>query len=1128
MVMNMSEQSSKSFKPELNVGAKQAADRFRFDPMNLRHAETEGLVVSDDYDDADDVRDQERNPSWKNSQFQFQDSNQTETKQTSIRGRLQGLFKMRHFAQKGGPTAFLAVSLLGGGMFLNAFMAPTLIINHMAERLAEKFDTQNITRPSRSSKLKVVKYSSSRHIGSYTGNMLEEGKRKFGFSQKKHRFASVNQAQIDRFKANGIEIETENGILGRKRIKKVIITDPSIGGRVEYDTPDKLRAVIDNNPVVADKVQAAARGRWGLMFDDVTAKVKAKLGILFQPLSAKVKVDADVDESGRTPGGPDDQEGRTRADTGVESKQALEKAHNDVVRKGATPDVDQIKARVGEVGSDVLNDAVDEIDSAKKTGFDSHSGISKLMGGLDFISDACVFYQVTSRAIYLAKTLKAMQLARYAGAFLTMSSALKAGDATEEQMAYFANKMNATNPITRDVNGQRVITGYEPTAMDSQGFYYAMTGMMGEPNESTRKYQMGVNDPGAIKTFLDVRAQIDSHAFGIWNLTQFCNVMASPFMSLLQGAVALISCFAGCGGLVASISFSVAQNVAYASARQWIADSIQRTLGGNVANAKTQGEDMGNALVSGSGYFLGRTANTGGNMPMTKDLALGFLEERDRQIARQAEIIRATRSPLDVSTRHTMMGSVVSGMLPYMARMQSFTGRIGSILSYAGSSFYNVLPRVSALSDADKLAARKATLDICSDPEYRIFGKNGADKDIDIHKRESVRDRTRSNDKRGAYENGNAVGIDPFCNWIFGIPSQQLNSIEYDPLEVLEFFAPNTFEKDEKGRAKPKLIDYGVYCLDNDDYLPPQYQEVDGKIERVHRYGATCFDAQGKPWGAHGRINSYIQGVLNKKYLMPVNKNGPCSFRPILSADRTNVLFQPWMGPYTNEQINNPCFEQEAMEGESPEKSTGYHGYQFWWEIDDRESQCSYTFSLKYHPPGRGSRRPGTWSVEVDDACPPDVVRVADQYGNPRMVCPKLPPGSWGCLDEKRTKVARSEYYIKALKDNSLSRFKYNCIDRGDIPYGKEELADIADPEEKPEMVKENRELEGTTVAEQFFGLKQGYVLDKGEECILDGRKDRTMFALYFMDERIQCMLDGGEDCDKNAMVSERYGSPTD
>ena len=283
---------------------------------------------------------------------------------------------------------------------------------------------------------------------------------------------------------------------------------------------------------------------------------------------------------------------------------------------------------MGEAGKDV----VDDLDNAKKTGHESNGAASKIFALLGFMNDGCTFYQVASRAIYLAKTLKALQLARYAGTFLTMASALKAGDATEEQISYFANKMTATSPITRDVNGSRVITGYEPTATDSQGFYYTMTGLMGEPNESTRKYQMGVNDPGAIRTFLDVRNQIDKLALGKFNLNQFCNVMTSPFMSIVQGGVAMLSCIEGCAGLFGSVALSVGQMAVFASAQKWLSDSIQRMLGGNTANAKTKGEDMGNALTSGSGYFLGKTANAGGHMPMTKELALGFLEERDRYI----------------------------------------------------------------------------------------------------------------------------------------------------------------------------------------------------------------------------------------------------------------------------------------------------------------------------------------------------------------------------------------------------------------------------------------------------------------------------------------------------------------
>lgn len=1108
--MTMADQESERFNPELNVGARQADERFRFDPMALRRAEQQGTDSDDQYDNTDEARDQEHQPQDTTDSFAFKDKNeQAEGGKRS--GRLGGMFKMRHMLQKGGPAAFIAGALMGGGLILNTFMAPAMMINHVAERLTETFNVQEVTRPVRSSKLGVMKYSSSKHIGKYSGNLLEEGKRTFGFSKKKHRFSSVSKAQIERFKQNDIKIETEDGLFGRKRIKSVTIEDPSLqGGKATFDTPDGLRAAIDANPVIADKVQTAGRGRWGLMFDRVTAKVKAKLGILFKPLVAKLKPDAD-DASKPKPGGdqkPD--KAKTDADTDVNSKQAMEAAHNDLVNKGATPDTDSMLKAVdgmGEAGKDV----VDDLDNAKKTGHESNGAASKIFALLGFMNDGCTFYQVASRAIYLAKTLKALQLARYAGTFLTMASALKAGDATEEQISYFANKMTATSPITRDVNGSRVITGYEPTATDSQGFYYTMTGLMGEPNESTRKYQMGVNDPGAIRTFLDVRNQIDKLALGKFNLNQFCNVMTSPFMSIVQGGVAMLSCIEGCAGLFGSVALSVGQMAVFASAQKWLSDSIQRMLGGNTANAKTKGEDMGNALTSGSGYFLGKTANAGGHMPMTKELALGFLEERDRYIAKQADMIRATHSPLDTSTRHTMMGSIASGLMPYMARMQSFTGHLGGLLSYAKSSVLpNIMPRVSALSDADKLATRKATLDICADPEYRIFGKDGTDKDIDIHKGQSVVERTNGANEKKYYSEGNSVGIDPFCNWIFGIPSHQLNSSEYDPMNVIEFFAPGTFQRDDKGKLIPKLVDYGMTCKDKKDFAEPEYYD-DGTLKDPPK-GATCFDSQGRPDTILGSVSSYIQSVMNKGYLMPVNESGPCSFKPILSTDSKQVLLEPGKGYYyTESQRNNPCFERQVAEGEEREKTEGYHGYQFWWEIDDREDKCRYQVKSEYHPGAMGS---GHYSIKEEKECPPLHTMTCDKSGK----CTCYAPPEEDCLPKNRKKLARIEYKLKAIKENPLSRFKYNCINRGELPFGQEELTDEADPEEKEKQMEEDREIEGETVAERNFGSQRGYVTDKGEECILNGNKDRTMFALYFMDERIQCMLDGDQDCDANAM----------
>ena len=112
--MTMADQESERFNPELNVGARQADERFRFDPMALRRAEQQGTDSEDQYDNTDEARDQEHQPQDTTDSFAFKDKNeQAEGGKRS--GRLGGMFKMRHMLQKGGPAAFIAGALMGGG-----------------------------------------------------------------------------------------------------------------------------------------------------------------------------------------------------------------------------------------------------------------------------------------------------------------------------------------------------------------------------------------------------------------------------------------------------------------------------------------------------------------------------------------------------------------------------------------------------------------------------------------------------------------------------------------------------------------------------------------------------------------------------------------------------------------------------------------------------------------------------------------------------------------------------------------------------------------------------------------------------------------------------------------------------
>lgn len=985
-------------EPERNVGERQARERFEFDPQELlRRAEASaGADQPDaDYQDRDDAwQSESAGQDQFGSGFKFEDRQAGPTK-ANFGSILKAPWKLK----KGGPTAFVAGGLLAGGMIISSIMTPALLINHVLELLTDSGNMQAYSGSVRTAKLVAKKWRKN----SSTSGLTEK---KNGFFKKKERFATITDATIERGKLNGMEFETETTLLGRKRITKIEVTDPSLpGGKMVFDDAASLRLAAENNPVLANKVYAVNRGQFGMMFDGTMTKIKQKLKIINKPIGGKQKAEADEDGDGS----------RSKKSAEAEADEELNR------RVNAEPEnLEEVKARANvdeadEVLKQDANEVVEEAQRVRDSGFDSKLAIAKLAGIVDKISDGCAMYNVVNKTIYAAKIAKSAQLARYAGTFLSLGSALRAGDATEEQIAYFANKLTATNPIQKEVNGHKVIESYEPTALDSQGMYYAMTGMTGPLNDSAKKFQLGMNESGAIKTFLAVKSKISSVASKVGlNVSQACLVMDSNLVASVGVGLTAVACAiggaAGCAAAIhlPSILAGIGVSLGVVVLKLWLANTIKNAMGGNFANSKTQGEDMGNALYVGSQQYMGQGAMAGGNMPLSKDDALAYMEAYDNYVAQRAEQVRATTSPFDPTTRHTMMGSVVSGMLPYLARMQSVSGRIGSVLDYGRVALTNVLPKASALSEAEKRASRKAAFDICSDPEYRAYG-------------------------------GGNVALDPFCNFVLGVPKKELNSDRYSPNEVLEFLAPGTFELQADGKVTDHMIEY----------------TADGS-------------------SGH-QTSEYFSKVLGKGYLKTVDHGGQdCHAGPIIVNGE--LISSGYPGPYTDQQVSNPCLNEAGDD------------YQFEWRINDRKSVCAYYLRPKYDDEDE------EWRIDTE------------------IFCPKG--------DSRGRLIPFRE--LEDHKANPLYKFKMNCINRGQVPFGLEELQEAASQEHKKT---------GWNLGHALMGEVMGEVIDNGERCVLTaGNKERIMFALYFMDERVQCMLDDSQDCDTDAMINDvetRASSPS-
>ena len=121
-----------------------------------------------------------------------------------------------------------------------------------------------------------------------------------------------------------------------------------------------------------------------------------------------------------------------------------------------------------------------------------------------------------------------------------------------------------------------------------------------------------------------------------------------------------------------------------------------------VENAKTNfcldasGPKAGACMYLGAAKYNGQNFQAGGGTPATKEKAEEFYDAYKVALTDEAELIRSTKSPFDVSSSHTFLGSIVSKLGFLSLEMPSLSGFASSLTSLARASITSLLPSASA------------------------------------------------------------------------------------------------------------------------------------------------------------------------------------------------------------------------------------------------------------------------------------------------------------------------------------------------------------------------------------------------------------------------------------------------
>jgi hypothetical protein len=640
--------------------------------------------------------------------------------------------RMKTLLKKGGPTGGIVGGLIAAAFGLSTALGPATLLNHITAGFLEKWDTRSTTSTIRTNKLLVRKL-----VGDNTSGSCNYVKLMCRFNRPSNKLLRNLEKQGVRALDAAGEVINPNRVLPNTARPKTFEFTRGDGVKTNYTTAQFSRALQDDIEF-RKAFHTAYNPRFNNFVDSVFTKVlsrfggakTSKLAGATDDASAKEKINADV-------GGED-------IGAKAAAGEATEEAAEGVMKKILNKEMSEIISKLGKSG--------------KGDTFGLVAGV------------ACLAADAPGIAAKVVRAYQMAQLVKYALVFLTVADKIKAGDATSTEVSALGAILTA---VTRDSSG----TVTNKAATDSFGVKY---GLFGDTSNTTTTRDYKKFSPGGniVSSLSGITQYTDSKT-----VNDTCSFATNP----LTGASINLALATGGGppGILAA-----ALNIAIGYAAGWgleqaagpiaeyasglLQPAFQSMLGyflGDLTQ-NISGEDAGNALASGAAHMLGQSANAGGNVPLSITSALAFEKVTDQVNLAYAEEDRVGRSPLDVSSPNTFLGSIANKMIPYTSSMSSVTSVFSAISSISLGSVGSLLGTTASADSA-------AEYTMCDDRSI----------------------------------NDGKMASGPFCNIIYGIPTEYLGT---DPGDVAQYMVNSGVVNEDTGEVVADK-DYDLWvstCLD--------------------------------------------------------------------------------------------------------------------------------------------------------------------------------------------------------------------------------------------------------------------------------------------------------------------------
>jgi len=614
------------------------------------------------------------------------------------------------------------------------------------------------------------------------------------------KYSTMSDKQIANFEDAGINVEADGStIFGRIKPKNFIFDNEAIPA-------NEFKNAMKTNPDFAQAVDEAYNPKYAGFSDNVFVQwVEQKLGI----------TKAAENLSGDT---PEEQLASLEKDVNVPADTsadipALGTEKPDGSGQYTQPEIDAMTAEAAEMTTEAAaitasgeTTSLGIMQSAKAAINANASLIGGTLMATGLANVACTAYGTLQAVGYAAKTIRSDQLDKFAWAPLNVESQARAGVASEKDMTFMGNLLTTA---TKDENGNMT------SATDSFGYRYASSGLSGAgamPTSSTRFMAGG----GLTGSLLNLHTIISDILQG--TPSSVCGFVQNPFVmgvSLVAG-LALLAANPPAG--LGKIALQAAPMLALYGGMMILPALLKDIIAGVLIDKTTTGAAAGDALTSGISGLMSKAAAAGGNAPLTPTQAVAYQNMSNDIAEKYAEKDRLAYSPLDPTNKNTFMGKIANQLMPYVSKMSSLAGILSSVASITTGSLASITAPSTRAASTDDFTQ-------CQDEDYKA-----------LH-----------------------VATDPFCNVVYGIPPDALNT---SPVTVAKTLLSQGQIDPDKGEpvAGSEYASFVTECINRADPLGNKGSNTTGN-------GSNClFNSKNQNYYLH-YIDQRVQADMDGETL---------------------------------------------------------------------------------------------------------------------------------------------------------------------------------------------------------------------------------------------------------------------